>query len=313
MKRTSLGSRLFPLLLGAASVAQAATGGAAATPQTDPIDALVAAMTAAEQAVTSVRVELRTRQTMVDGFEVTTQGVLHVLRGTQSAVHTVFEFATGDGIRGRVESAQTAAGILIHEDDPLFGEVFVRIEPKIVQDLEWAGRVLRADHLPGMADPRAQSPLGAAMVVELRRHFTFAVDASRDRRGAEPGIWLTGRRKPGLDADDPALPLADQVTLFVRNQDRALLEVVQQRGDEVLQQLEVVSLATGLELPAATFAVDARGLKLREVQQFTPLWEQIEDVLQKAESRAERIAAEQNAKLPADQQVKPELRPSRRQ
>jgi hypothetical protein len=312
MKRTIRAPRLFLWLLHGVVVAQQVAPQAAGKPEGDPVEAMVAAMAAAEQKVTSVQLELRTKMMLVDGFEMSTRGVLRVLRGTQSAVHTVFEFASGDGIRGRVESAQTADGIVIHEDDPLFGEVYLRIPPKVVADLEWAGRVLRLDHLPGMADPRAESPLGASMVAELRRHFTFVVDNSRDRRGNDVGTWLLGSRKPGLDDDDPALPLADRVALFVRQSDQALLEVVHRRGEQVLQQLEVVALATGVDLPASGFTVDGRGQKLREVQQFAPLWEQIEAVLQQAEARCEQLAEERNAKLPPEQRVPAEVRPSRR-
>lgn len=253
--------------------------------QTGPVDALLAAMQAAEAKLDSVAVELSTHGQLPGGLQVRTRGVLHVLRGTQPATHVRFEFEFDDGIRGRAESAQTADGIVLFEDDPAFGEVHVRIEPPVVADLEWAGQVLQRDDLPGMADRRAQSPLGAALVADLRRQFELDVEP-RAERGGDRGIWLGGARRAGLDVQDPDLPIADRVQLFVRARDHALLEVRYLQAGTTIQHLVVDKLEVGVPLAADVFRVDGAGQRLRPVQQHQPLWEQIEQVVRQAEARS---------------------------
>ncbi len=286
MNRTA-NALLFLLLLGSTpGFAQEPPKPASPAPETDAIEPIVAAMRAAEERLTSARIEIETTGRFPGGLDLSTRGVLHVLRGAQPAMHATFEFSFGDGIAGRMESAQTAAGITIYEDNPAFGESHVHIEPAIVADLEWAGEVLQRADLPGMADRRATSPLGSSMLADLRRTFDLLVEPRTDRDG-EAGQWLAGKRRAGLDDADPELPLADRVELFVRQRDHALLEVKHLQGEKVLQHLVVKKLECGLPLPASTFAVDGRGQPLREVQKYQPMWDQIEKVLLQAEAKGD--------------------------
>jgi hypothetical protein len=242
-------------------------------------------MREAEGRARSVVVELSTMGHLPGGLELSTRGVLHVLRGAQPAVHTAVEFSFADGLGGRVESAQTAAGIVLYEENPAFGELYLRLEPKVVADLEWAGVVLQRADLPGMADSRAAAPLGSAMLADLQRHFDIAATDRRDR-GGETGCWLAGPRRAGLEDQDTELPQADRVELFVRDRDHALLEVVHLQGDKFLQHIVVQRLDVDVDMPAATFAVDGRGQRLRDVQQHLPMWDQIQQVLRQAEAKA---------------------------
>jgi len=155
-----------------------------------------------------------------------------------------------------------------------------------VADLEWAGTVLDEANLPGISDRRATAPLGSAMVAELRRHFDLQLDARTERNG-EAGQWLVGKRRAGLEDADRELPLADRVELFVRQRDHALVEVKHMQGDKVVQHIVVNKLECGLEIPASKFEVVRRaGIDLREVQQYQPMSEQIEKVLQQAEHQS---------------------------
>jgi len=253
--------------------------------QAGPIDEIVAAMRAAEGRARSVVVELSTSGHLPGGLELSTRGVLHVLRGAQPAVHTAVEFSFADGLGGRVESAQTAAGIVIYEENPAFGELYLRLEPPVVADLEWAGAVLQRSDLPGMADSRAAAPLGSTMLAELQRHFDLAATDRRER-GGEAGQWFAGARRAGLEDQDTELPQADRVELFVRDRDHALLEVAQLQGDKPLQRIVVERLDVDTDIPAATFEVDGRGQRLRDVQQHLPMWDQIQQVLRQAEAKA---------------------------
>ncbi|MBL8728774.1 MAG: hypothetical protein JNM25_10115 [Planctomycetes bacterium] len=242
-------------------------------------------MRAAEGRARSVVVELSTSGHLPGGLELSTRGVLHVLRGAQPAVHTAVEFSFADGLGGRVESAQTAAGIVIYEENPAFGELYLRLEPPVVADLEWAGAVLQRSDLPGMADSRAAAPLGSTMLAELQRHFDLAATDRRER-GGEAGQWFAGARRAGLEDQDTELPQADRVELFVRDRDHALLEVAQLQGDKPLQRIVVERLDVDTDIPAATFEVDGRGQRLRDVQQHLPMWDQIQQVLRQAEAKA---------------------------
>jgi hypothetical protein len=288
MNRTAVVAAVAVFACALPSVAQTPPAAAERPAQADPIDDVVAAMRAAEGSLKSVAMQLSTSGVLPGELPVTTRGVLHVLRGEQAAIHANVEFAFDDGIRGRFESAQTAAGIVMYEDNPAFGEVFVQFSPELVAELAWAGEVLQRDDLPGMADRRASSPLGSAMVAGLRRQFVLAVDGERKERNGEAGTWLAGKRKPGLDVQDPDLPVADAVELFVRASDQALLEVRHLQGQKTIQHLVVDKLEVNVELPPKTFEVDGGGQTLRPVEQHQPLWEEIKQVLAKARSKMEQ-------------------------
>ncbi|HEX5050839.1 MAG TPA: hypothetical protein VFZ65_03625 [Planctomycetota bacterium] len=258
---------------------------ATAAPQGDPIAEIVASMRAAEQKAKTLRIELETEGRLPDGSEVTTHGTLRVLRGAQPKLYSSVEFSFGDGLSGRMESAQTERGIYLYEDNPSFGELHLHFPAAVVTDLEWAGEVLERADLPGMADRRATSPLGSAMLADLQRHFDLAPTA-RTTRGADAGQWLAGARRAGLDDQDPELPLADRVELFVRERDHALLEVKHLQADKVIQHLEVVRLEVDVDLPASSFEVDGRGQRLRELQQYQPMADEVERVLRQAEAKS---------------------------
>ncbi len=254
----------------------------------DPIEGLVAQMRTAEAAARSIRMQLRTEGLLPTGLSFKTSGSVRVLRGTQpgragAAMHTKVTYEFGDGLQGLVESSQTPNGIEIFEDNPAFGEVYVHVPQTVVEDLEWAGEVLQRSDLSGMADSRAQAPLGSGMVEDLRRQFDL--QAQEGSRGKDAGVWLRGGRRAKVADLDPELPLADRVELFVRDRDRALLEVVHRQGDTVVQHIVVESLEVDVALEPKDLRVDGRGQRLREVETHLPLWEQIQDVLQKAEAK----------------------------
>lgn len=294
MKRTDVVTVGLLSLLACAAAAQAPEAGGKPAAPPDPIAEVVAAMRKAEAELKSVQIEMHTKGLLPSGLVVTSKGVLHVLRGTQSAagaavpaqLHTVLEVEFQGGLKSRTETAQTEDGIVMSQSDAVVGDLLLRFDRKVTADLEWAGEVLERTDLPGMKDRRASAPLGSTMVAELQRHFLLAVDPRPQRQG-EAGVWLAGKRKPGLDADDPDLPVADRVELFVRTADHALLEVGMWQGETQLQQLVVDKLQLGAELPAKVFTVDSRGGKVRDVREFPPMWEQIEQVLKQAESKSQ--------------------------
>lgn len=288
MNRTIRVAAVFLACLVVPVAAQQPAPNAAPAAQPDPIDEIVAAMRAGERALATVALTMRTSGRLPDGLTVTTRGVLHVARGAQPAVHARVDYELGDGLRGRAESAQSATGLVLFEDSPTSGEVFVQIDPHLVADLEWAGRVLRRDDLPG-TERRAEAPLGSAIVAALARHFAF-VRSERTTRGDDTGTWLTGPRRAGLDVQDADVPTADRVELFVRARDHALLEARWLEGDAVVQVLAVDALEVDAPIAPDVFRIDAGGMRPKPVRDVDPLWTEIAQALADADARSQQVA-----------------------
>lgn len=289
MNRTTA-SVLFCLvsLIGTAA-AQAAGTKPVEKPQTTPVTELVEVIVQAEAALTSLRMTMATTGKWPGGLDVTTRGELRVLRGTQAKPggqqFTTLQYAFGDGLQGSMETARTKEGILIFEKDPAFGSVFVQIPADVVADLEWASVILKKADLPGMVDGRAQSPLGSGMITDLMRTFDLAIGEEKEHLG-DTGTWLRGARRAGLDAQDPDLPLADRVEVFVRGRDHALLLARYFVGTDVVQQITIEKLEVGAKLVEADFKVDGHGERVRNVRDYQPIWEQIVEAFTGAESKA---------------------------
>lgn len=321
MKRASTTAWLLLATLVATAPAQEPTPPTADQRKADAqrVDDLLAAMRAAEAKLKSVSLRMTTTGRLPGGLEMTVRGELRARYGDGAATYARCQYATGDGLAGRAESAQTAAGIVLREDDPAFGDVFVAIEPAVVADLAWAGRVLRRDDLPGMPDKaaggaerRAETPLGSGLLAALRRQFDLAVVA-RDGLDGQPGTWLVGRVRAGLPADDPDAPMADRVETFVRAADLALVAMRQFQGERLVQSLVVEGLERDVALADDAFVVAAApGQRPKPVQQFAPLWESIQQACLEAEVKAEKDAAARNKGLPEGQQTPAEVRPSKR-
>jgi len=284
------------LLVGAPLIGSLVAQDPAKEPKQDPqavaIKGLVDSMVKAEGALTSLRLKMATLGKLPGGLDVTTRGELRVLRATQAGAATQLfsqlEYSFGDGMAGRLETARTKDGITMFEEDPAFGSVFLRIQPEVVRDLEWASGVLQKSDLPGMVDSRAQSPLGSGMVRDMSRVFDLAV-AEDSKYGDHQGTWLRGGRKAGLDAQDPDLPLADRVEIFVRGRDHAMLLTRFYVGKDVVQELKIDELEVGAKLEAKDFVVDGHGERIRDVQEYAPMWEQISEAIAAAEQKQKEL------------------------
>jgi len=269
------------------------------------VERLVAGMEKAEAAATKIRLELVTEGKMPGGLEFQTRGSLRVLRTEQdaaTAVHSVVEYSFADGLAGRMESVRRPDGVRILERNPTFGEVYVAIDPGLLADLEWAGEVLGRDDLPGMGDSRAASPLGSSMVKDLATRYQLA-RLSHNTKNGQDGTWYGGDRRigPGDTGEDDSLPLADRVELFVRDGDLALLEVVFLQAGRPVQRITVKKLVLGEAMPLESFEIDAKGVRLLDVREHPPMWEQIEHLLEAAEqAAADQVRPSRREKTGAD-------------
>ena len=288
MKRTEAVLAACLLSLAGIGRAQESVAPASEVAQSNALQKLVASMREAEAAIDSLRLTMTTSGRLRGGLDVRTRGELRVLRGTQPGgtrrFHSRLEYRFGDGLAGSVEMAQTPQGIVLFEQDPAFGVVHVRIPAKIVGDLEWAGEVLKRSDLPGMADARSRSPLGSGTIEDLTRTFDLALEDGT--RQGEGGTWLRGARKEGLDQQDPDLPLSDRVELFVRKADRALVEASWFVGEDRVQHVLIEKIALGVKFESDAFRVDGQGQRLQEVADYAPMWEQIEQAIARAETKA---------------------------
>ena len=145
MNRTTANVLFSALSLAGAVASQAAAPAASDTSQANAVKSFVAKMVKAERALKGLRMTMETSGRMPGGLNLKTAGELRVLRGTQpESLERRFsrlEYSFGDDVRGRMESAETAEGILVFEEDPAFGAVFVRIDPAVVRDHN-AGQLL---------------------------------------------------------------------------------------------------------------------------------------------------------------------------
>ena len=289
MNRTAVNFLFCLAYLFGSAAAQSSGEEAAQESQVTAAESVVADIESAEAALTSLRVSISTLGRLPGGLDVVTKGELRVLRAThgdaEARMFSKVEYSFGDGLAGEMEAARTSGGITIFEKDPAFGAVFLLIPPDLVADLEWASVILQKSDLPGMSDSRAQSPLGSGMVKDMLRTFDLTVADAREFAG-DQGTWLRGPRRADIDAQDPDLPLADRVEVFVRDRDHAVLLTRFYVGADVVQEVKVESLVVGVEFDDADFTVDGHGERIRNVRGYAPMYEQIEEAITSAEAKA---------------------------
>jgi hypothetical protein len=304
---------LFCLCLcAAAGRAQEPAAKAADAAQDAALADIVASLQRAEAAAKTVRLELSTEGHMPGGLDFRTRAVLRVLNAAQggmAAVQSTAEYTFADGLTGRIETVKTPDGVLVNEQNPTFGEVFVRIDKSIVADIEWAGRVLQRTDLPGLADTRAAAPLGSAMVADLARRYALRpLGSDRNARNGEAGRWYGGDRRPGpaVEGEDQDAPMADHVELVCRESDKAVLEVVYLQAGKVAQRIAVEHLVLDEPMPLESFKLDDKGKRPLNVKEHPPMWQQIEELLQRAEQQA--ADAVQRKELPPEDALPPSKR-----
>ena len=256
--------------------------------QTPTPESVVAAMRAQEDAASSIVLALETTGRLAGGLTFAARGSVRVLRAAQpeaSASHTVVDYDFGDGLSGRVESVETKDGLLTLQQDPTFGETFVRIDATVMKDLAWASDAEATGDAPFQAGPRARSPIGAELFADLALRFDLRLVDKPAPEGMK-GAWWQGERKKAADSGDNAdLPLADRVEAFVRDGDSVLMDVVYTQKGEVVQRVRVTNAVLGAPMQMASFRIDVDGKKPIDAKEHGPTWQQIEQTLQRASQK----------------------------
>jgi hypothetical protein len=309
MNRTAI-LRLLPVLAAAAALhAQDAPPQGDTKPKAGVMDEVVRKLREAESKATRVRLQLATEGSLPGGLDFHTKGSLRVLRSEQGALlaaHAVIDCTFADGIQSHMESVKNPNGLWTFETNPAFPEVYLHYDKELVADLEWAGEVLQRTDLPGVSDARAMAPLGSEMLADLAQRFDLQEMHGKDHAG-QGGTWYGGDRRPGGAQDDDAdLPLADRVELFLRSPDNALFEVVYLQAGKPIQRIKVESLAVGEAMPIESFVLDTKGKKPKDVRGHDPEWDQIQQLLQSAREKAEKLP--EAMRLPPSERKKDEPR-----
>jgi hypothetical protein len=303
MNRTAF-ARVLPCLLLGFVVAQDPPAAPESKPKSGVMDDVVRAMRAAEAKALQVRLQMTTEGTMPGDLKFTTKGTMRVLRteqGVLQAAHVALDCTFVGGIQSRMESVKTPDGLWTFEQNQTLGEVWLHYDKELLQDLEWAAEVLQRTDLPGGKDARVAAPLGSEIVADLAQRYELQAMRSRSRDG-QAGTWYGGDRKPSPGQEDDAdIPIADHVELFVRQQDTALLEVVYLSQQKPIQRIKIDEIVLGEPMPLASFVLDTKGKKPKDVRDYPPEWEQIQQVLQSAKDKVP-------GKLPPSEQKKAEAR-----
>jgi hypothetical protein len=303
MNRTVF-ARVLPSLLLGFVWAQEPPAPAETKAKAGVMDEVVRAMRSAEAKATQVRLEMTTEGAMPGDLKFSTKGTMRVLRteqGVLQAAHVALDCTFAGGIQSRMESVKTPDGLWTFEQNQTLGEVWLHYDKELLQDLEWAADVLQRSDLPGGKDARAAAPLGSEIVADLAQRYDLRVMRSRERNGQD-GTWYGGDRKPSPGQEDDAdIPVADHVELFVRQQDTALLEVVYLQQQKPIQRIKVDQIVLGEAMPLSSFVLDTKGKKPKDVRDYPPEWEQIQQVLQSAKDKAA-------GKLPPSEQKKADAR-----
>ncbi|HLQ39101.1 MAG TPA: hypothetical protein VK348_14930 [Planctomycetota bacterium] len=287
MNRTGLPAILLASLIHVSLLAQVPEPEPAKAPSDPELARLLQDMRAAEAAVRSVHLELKTSGSYPGGLSFTTKGSMRVLRGDHPALQTSMEYSCEDGLQGRMETVKNADGVWMVEQSPTFGEVYLFMDRDTLADVEWAAAVMeRSDSVPGATDGRSGAPLGSAMLDSLRRQYDLKITSKKDRQGQE-GIWVAGDLKPGgPPAGDPDAPIADHVEMFVRGMDKAVLYVAHLLRGQVVQQIEVTRLEVGKPMELKSFQIEGRAQKPRDIHDHRPAWEPLARLLREAEDKA---------------------------
>lgn len=275
--------------------------GAAQGNRMPTLAALLADMRLRSGKVKGYSLEMTSVMQLPNGLRSESRSSLRVLSTTHFAAKTVARYS--DGLEGVSESVRTPEGILVYEQDPTVGRVFFRIDPKLMGQLDKAQKALLADGrrdagtLGAGPDPES-GPHGHQVLAELATQFDVKV-VGRAKFGGESVFRVAGPAR-GVGDSGLDLPVGDRVEALVRERDRAMVKIVQSRGDKTILEIQVTQLAIDPPMRPRDFALNVSDLEPVDVKDYPPAWQQIQKVLADARAIAERKKAAEQAGKPQE-------------
>ena len=226
-------------LLGAATTATAQEAPEKAEIRTLPD--LIAAMEAREGALESVSLGMETTGVFPGGVTFRTEGTVRVLGTTH--IHSSMKMTYGT-MESEVETVLTPDGVQMRERDPAQGEVFVRIEKALLDQLESASAALGDGGDPGFVPPgrdQAAGPLGSVMLADLDKQFALELAGPKLVDGAEAYVVSGDRREDAPDAAED-FGAGDRVEVVVRRADLALVRMTQFAQGKTMIEIKLTAL-----------------------------------------------------------------------
>lgn len=253
--------------------------------QLKSMEELVAEMREQEKAAHSVYLEMISKGSYPGNLEFETKGTLRVLQGTH--FHMELEARFGGEIAARSEMVKTPEGIWMREDDPSFGEVFLKMDRDLAQKLDEASRILgqAGGGLPGPMAEQSTSPLGGSMIESLSQQYDLKVERKLVKDGQE--CWVVaGDLRGGLPAPaENAPPLPDRVDILVRIVDSAVVQMVHLKDGHEQLRVTITKLELNRPMDATEFQIDMQGREPVDVMDYQPTAQQIQAVLDAAEAK----------------------------
>jgi len=244
---------------------------------------LVAKMKEREKSVDSVLMEMVSRGSYPGGVGFEIKGTVRVLGKDHFSISNRMTF--DDDLSSELDRVVTPEGSWIRERDPAFGEVFLKIEPELMQKLERAQAELAVSgDVPATMDNPVKDPLGSAMLQSLNEHFDLTVQ-QRSIKGRDYFV-VNGPVRDAAPPSDPQMPVADRVELLVRAGDYAVVQMTQFEAGKELMQIEITRLELGVPMDPSSFVIHLPdGAHFIDVMEHPPAAVQIRQLLQDAETK----------------------------
>lgn len=253
--------------------------------QLPSLEELVASMREKEKAAHSVYMEMTSQASYPGNMSFSTRSTLRVLQGTH--FHMQLEASFGGEIAARSEMVKTPAGILMLENDPAYGEVFLKIDRELSEKLDEASRILGQGEggLPGPMAEQSTSPLGGSMLESFSELYDLKVERRLNKDGQDC-LVVAGDLRGGLpEPDENAPPRADRIDILVRIVDSAVVQMVELKDGREQMRVNITKLELNRPMDATTFLIDAPDREPMDVMEHPPTAQQIQALLDAAEAK----------------------------
>ncbi len=253
--------------------------------QLKTLQELVAEMKARETAATSVLLEMTSKGSYPGDIQFETHGTLRVLRGTH--FHMRLQATFGGEMSAESETVKTPEGVWIREQDPSFGEVFLKMDKELADKLDEASRILGqgGGGVPGPMAEQSTSPLGSSMLESLAEQYDLKVERKVIKDGQE--CWVVAG---DLSGDPPATdqnapPVPDRVDILVRTVDSAVLQMVHLKDGREQLRVSITRLELNRPMDERSFVIDVPGQEPIDIMEHPPAAARIQETLAAAEAK----------------------------